>query len=290
MDAVVKRGAAAIIRPARAEYDPSKMPTTLKLNRYGDVHRIPVEFKNARGQKLVGSLYKGSKTQGQKPFVVIYLHGNSQSQMEGRNIVSLFVPVGISVFSFDFSGSGRSDGKYISLGWFERDDITAAMEHLRSKFNYYKCAIWGRSMGAAAGLLALPDHPDVPSAVLDSPFASLPEVITGLADHYGLPGCLTSSVMRSLRDEVMNQAGFDIMNVIPIKTASDVYSPVFLIHGNKDDVIEVGHSARIFNAIAQDVKELRIVDGDHYSNRPDSVILEATKFICSSLGVDVVFG
>jgi hypothetical protein len=29
--------------------------------------------------------------------------------------------LGVSVFAFDFAGSGMSDGEYVSLGWYERE-------------------------------------------------------------------------------------------------------------------------------------------------------------------------
>ncbi len=33
--------------------------------------------------------------------------------------------------SFDFAGCGKSDGKYISLGWHERDDVNVVIKYLR---------------------------------------------------------------------------------------------------------------------------------------------------------------
>ena len=32
--------------------------------------------------------------------------------------------------SFDFSGSGLSDGEFVSLGWWEREDLAAVIEYL----------------------------------------------------------------------------------------------------------------------------------------------------------------
>ncbi len=42
----------------------------------------------------------------------------------------LLLPAGITVFALDFSGSGKSEGEYISLGWFERDDVKVVTDHL----------------------------------------------------------------------------------------------------------------------------------------------------------------
>ena len=59
---------------------------------------------------------------------VIYLHGNSSGRPETLQIVDLMIPLGVSVFTFDFSGCGMSEGEYISLGWHERDDLELVIE------------------------------------------------------------------------------------------------------------------------------------------------------------------
>ena len=40
---------------------------------------------------------------------------------------------GAMLLSFDFSGSGMSDGEYVSLGAFEKDDLKAVIEYLREE-------------------------------------------------------------------------------------------------------------------------------------------------------------
>ncbi len=57
--------------------------------------------------------------------------------------------------SFDFAGSGLSDGEYISLGYYEREDLAAVVEYLQKERNAGSIAIWGRSMGSATALMYL---------------------------------------------------------------------------------------------------------------------------------------
>ncbi len=80
--------------------------------------------------------------------------------------------MGIDLFSFDFSGCGRSEGKWVTLGWKEKDDLHAVLEYLHSAGRTSKVILWGRSMGAATSLLYAKEPP-VPIAgmVLDSCFA-----------------------------------------------------------------------------------------------------------------------
>jgi alpha/beta superfamily hydrolase len=37
----------------------------------------------------------------------------------------------VTLFAFDFTGCGRSEGDYISLGWYEREDVECVIEFLR---------------------------------------------------------------------------------------------------------------------------------------------------------------
>ena len=59
------------------------------------------------------------------------MHGNCSSRVEALTILKSVLPMGITVLCFDFSGSGKSGGDYISLGWYEREDLKAVVNHLR---------------------------------------------------------------------------------------------------------------------------------------------------------------
>ena len=53
------------------------------------------------------------------------------------------LPQNITVFAFDFSGSGKSEGEYISLGWYEREDVKTVTEYLRELGTVSTIALWG---------------------------------------------------------------------------------------------------------------------------------------------------
>lgn len=289
MRAIAELAMSYVIRPTRADYDPAVIPETLTVPDFGEISRMPVSFENGRGQKMVGSLYRGAGGVTTKPYAVVYCHGSSESQIDGQSIVPFFVPVGISVFCFDFAGSGKSDGEYISLGWFEHEDLTYVIELLRDKFGFAKFALWGRSMGAVAAIYALGEHAYISSAVLDSPFASLPEVIVATADRYGLMGCRGATAMNQIRRAIQDHAHFDINRVKPIKKIKDVFSPVFVIHAKNDTTVDFSQGVRVFEAIEVLVKEFRSCDGDHNDPRPGSLLAEVTRFVCAGFGLEITF-
>lgn len=79
----------------------------------------------------------------------------------------------MTLFCFDFAGCGMSGGEYISLGWYERDDLNMIVEYLRKERNVSTIGLWGRSMGAVTSLLHGDRDPCIGGMVLDSPFANM---------------------------------------------------------------------------------------------------------------------
>ena len=120
----------AIIRPPRCEYEQSDLGPEIFYLEDICVKRTDLELTNKKKLKLKCSWFQPINNEQPLP-CVIYLHGNSSSRLEAMNHLSMLLPDNISVFCFDFSGSGQSDGQYISLGYFEKDDLEIVIDYLR---------------------------------------------------------------------------------------------------------------------------------------------------------------
>jgi fermentation-respiration switch protein FrsA (DUF1100 family) len=79
----------------------------------------------------------------------------------------------MTVFTFDFAGCGLSEGEYISLGCYEKDDVDCVFRYLRSLETVSSIGIWGRSMGAVTALMYSDTNHEIGCVVLDSPFSNL---------------------------------------------------------------------------------------------------------------------
>jgi alpha/beta superfamily hydrolase len=123
---------------------------------------------------------------------VVYLHGNASSQREGMFLPPIFISAGVSVLCFDFSGCGCSQGEYISLGFFERDDVACAINFIRANSGVGCVGIWGRSMGAVCAIYALADDLCIAAALVDSPFSSLSELVKELAAREHIPSLVVT--------------------------------------------------------------------------------------------------
>ena len=85
----------------------------------------------------------------------------------------MLLPLGVDLFTFDFSGCGNSDGEWVTLGWKEKDDLKAVLKHLNELGQTSKIALWGRSMGGATAIMFDQKNTDltVSAMILDSAFA-----------------------------------------------------------------------------------------------------------------------
>ncbi len=80
--------------------------------------------------------------------------------------------------SFDFAGTGNSDGDYLTLGYYEYQDIEAVINKVM-EFTFIdinQLTLWGRSMGAVSCIRYAAfntNDPKVKAVCLDSPFTDL---------------------------------------------------------------------------------------------------------------------
>lgn len=97
--------------------------------------------------------YFEARSSNNKPHpCVIYLHGNSSSRIEGLSLIEFLIPFDISLILIDFAGCGISEGDYISLGYYEKDDAGLAIDYIKQRKQITKIGIWGRSMGASTAI------------------------------------------------------------------------------------------------------------------------------------------
>lgn len=260
-----------IIRPPRAEYSPEHDLLDQEFMLKGKwYHRKDVEIKNSRGDVLQCSHYAPLVSpEGKLLPCVIYCHGNSGCRADASEAAIILLPLNITVFTLDFSGSGLSGGEHVTLGWNEKDDLKAVVDYLRSDGNVSMIGLWGRSMGAVTSLMYGAEDPSIAGMVLDSPFSDLVDLMMELVDTYKvrLPKFTVKFAIQYMRRAIMKKAKFDIMDLNTIKVAKSCFVPVLFGHAIDDDFIQPHHSERIFDVYMGD-KNIIKFEGDHNSPRP----------------------
>eukprot|EP01016_Furgasonia_blochmanni_P019637 TRINITY_DN2194_c0_g1_i1.p1 TRINITY_DN2194_c0_g1~~TRINITY_DN2194_c0_g1_i1.p1 ORF type:complete len:373 (+),score=71.56 TRINITY_DN2194_c0_g1_i1:143-1261(+) len=258
----------AIIRPPKDEYNIEDLgPKLFSLN--GKKYkRTDFQFKNKRGLTIECSHFEPVKRVCEELPCVVYLHGNCSSRVEALPAVEVLLPQNITVCCFDFAGCGKSEGEYISLGWYERDDVENLIDYLRGNRKVTAVGLWGRSMGAVTALLHADRDPTIAGMVLDSPFSNLRVLAEELAKKFvSMPGFVLSAALGIIRKTVQQKANFNLDEVSPKDHVGMCFVPSLFCHGKEDTFIEVHHTKDLHDAYAGD-KNIVLVDGDHNSPRP----------------------
>ncbi|KAF4714681.1 hypothetical protein FOZ63_022553 [Perkinsus olseni] len=285
----------AIIRPSRDTYEDHELGPSRFRIRGVPVYREDIELTNPRGQHLKCSWFhpnwkfdNSDDDDDQEACCpcVIYLHGNCSSRLEGLQAVPVLLPLGISLFVFDFAGSGESDGEYVSLGYYEKDDLAAVVEYLRGSKLVSTIGLWGRSMGAVTALLHGDRDPSI-AGMIDSAFQDMRTLSTDLAQQLGfrIPGLMLSAVLGMLRLSVKSRAHFDIFDLEPIAHVDQTYIPALFTAARGDTFINPHNTDALFGKYAGD-KNLVKVDGNHNTTRPKFLMHSIAIFFVNTLGCE----
>jgi len=272
-----------IIRPTRHMYEVRDLgPKRFRVQ--GSTYtRKDLELKNHRGQKLMCSHFVPAKSPHAKRPCVVYLHGNCSSRCETYSVLPFLLWHGLTVFSLDFSGSGLSDGDYISLGWHEEQDLRVVLEHLRKDPCVASVGLWGRSMGAATAVLRCSKGEQLAACVLDTPFSSLSLVAKELVQSFcPVPNVLVNAGLDTLRSEVLSKADFDLHDLEPAEFAREATCPALLAFAEDDGFVQPHHTRRVYDAWAGE-KRLFTFTGGHNAPRPEWFLQEASRFLAQKL-------
>ncbi|CAE7038773.1 yqkD [Symbiodinium natans] len=271
------------IRPPRSEYllsdlGPSKFRIQSQIYCREDFH-----LRNARGMRLACSLFGSypKKPMSSTP-CVIYLHGNCSSRAEALDVLQVVLAKNFRLCCMDLSGSGQSEGEFISLGCFEQFDLQVLIQHLRSAGSRL-LGVWGRSMGAVTAILRAAEDPGISALVLDSPFSNLPMVAQELVQsQVGLPEFLVTLALSHVRSEIQERAHFDIQELQPIRSAPRARSPALFAVAEDDDFV-LPHHTRDLHAVWGAEAKLVTFKGGHNGSRPKWYLEQAADFLAERL-------
>ena len=278
-----------IIRPPRGNYKESDLGPKVFNRRNNKIYtRTDYTILSKRGFLLKCSFFQ-QELFSRKPFimpVIIYLHGNSSSRMEGKKLVEFLFDYDINTFIFDFAGCGLSEGDYISLGYHEKNDLETIIDFVEKLPGVGNIGLWGRSMGAATILLYCHSDSRIKAICVDSAFADFSTLAQSLVYSYmKIPGFIVKGALIFIRKTILNQNDFDIDELKPILFCSKSFVPAFFIHALADELIPLDHTLQLYEAYAGE-KSINIVEGGHNSSRQLHIIRTIAKFFTQYLNDD----
>jgi pimeloyl-ACP methyl ester carboxylesterase len=211
-----------------------------------------VEFASRGGGLLVGDLHRIGKASGP---MLLLCHGMESTRQGTKQqaIVERFLPLGFSVFRFDFSFVGESDGRFEDMTVSaEVEDALGAIDFVQ-EFSPSALVVIGSSLGGTVALLAAAHTPERVHAI--ATIAAVADTALFCADL--APGEIEAwrrEGRRRWRDGWMN-VGFlnDVERIDILAAVSSLPQPLLVLHGEADPVVPLAHAIAIAAAAPGDV-------------------------------------
>ncbi|MBA3953987.1 alpha/beta fold hydrolase [Candidatus Dependentiae bacterium] len=189
--------------------------------------------------------------------VILFCHGFWQAKEFLYKFAALF-PDDTLLF-LDFRTHGSSKGRWISYGYYESQDVRAAVDYIKHTKQMAELPLYaiGLSMGSASILKAAYEGAPLDGIVIDSGFACLTTQMGRLFTRMtGLKQCFFGPT-KQLFEYTLGGA---IADVSPAKFIQALSIPVLIIHSTTDKTVPVEDAYALYSC-ARGKKELWTVSG-----------------------------
>ena len=239
-----------------------------------------VYIENKEGLRLHAILIENKKHKG----IMLEDHGyRSTSKRDIYPSCYHYYNLGYSLLLIDNRTAGLSDGKYITFGVKESNDIISWVKYLNKKYPKTDIILAGVSMGASAILMAMnriKDEMNVKGIIADSAYISGYEEVKYCINHYfKIPGFLFIDMINIWCKLI---AKFDLKGRTTIRSMKDSKIPVLIIHGKDDDFVPPDNSIITFNRYKGPKKILLFKKASHgisYLVNPDYYVNSVKDFL-----------
>lgn len=194
--------------------------------------------------------------------VVILFHGYAASAQSNLERALIFKHLGYNTLLVDFRGSGNSSERTTSMGFFEADDVKAAVDYARNQLRYRNIILFGRSMGAAAILKFSSRHSFQPMAIIiECPFDSLLSTTKNRFYAMKIPAFPLAHLL-VFWGGVLN--GFNGFRYNPSDYADNIKARTLILHGERDSRVTGSEVTNIYNHLRGE-KKLHFFQGSGHN-------------------------
>ena len=209
------------------------------------------------GRKVVATYYipaeKGHRW-------AILAHGYGRDQRYTGDYAEEYIKQGYNTLTPDLCASGESEGKYITMGVKESEEIVKWAAKIKERDPNAKIVLHGVSMGAATVMLAAGDSeaPELAAVIEDCGYTSAYEMFTNqLGVIFGLP---EFPIMTCVDIVSGMKTGVKVSDAAPINAIHNINVPVMFIHGTADKLVPFSMMEKLYNDCPAD-KTKFVVDG-----------------------------
>ena len=212
---------------------------------------------NNSGLNLAGLLIR--KENSNK--VAICVHGLFGTYKDVMPQANLFLENGFSVIAPSHRAHGKSQGKYITMGHYEKDDIVLWIKKAIEIFGQNcQIVLFGISMGGATVLLSAGENlpSNVKCVIADSAYKNGYAQFAAMVHKVLLPGIVFLPPVNFFFKKISK---FNLLNVLPIEAVKKTNLPILFIHGTHDLFVPNHMSKDMFKVSNKENCKLLLVKG-----------------------------
>ena len=191
---------------------------------------------------------------GTRRGTIVYLHGVADNRGAASGIAARFTARGFEVVAYDSRAHGDSDGDACTYGYYEKRDLLRVLDAIEPG----PVVLIGSSLGAAVALQAAAEDARISAVVAAEAFSDLATVARERA-----PWFFSGGSIRRAFELAEHMGHFKVDDVSPVRAATAISIPVFLLHGSRDRETPSEHSRRIFDALAGPRRLLMVEGAGH---------------------------
>ena len=193
----------------------------------------------------------------------IVVHGYMGEGKVMYESVKEFYNRGYNVLVVDLRGHGKSEGKYIAMGWQDRLDIIQWIDYLINENNQIKIILYGVSMGAATVMMTTGEKlpKQVKLAIEDCGYTSIwDEFKAQLKKVFKLPAFPILNVANIV---CRIKAGYSLKDGSSVEQLKKSVTPTLFIHGNQDNFVPFNMLEILYKEANCEKQKLIVDDATH---------------------------
>ena len=228
----------------------------------------PVSITSFDGLNLHGWLFDPDCVNPLPHLYAICCHGYTGEPAEMAKWAHRFAKLGFTVLAPAQRAHELSEGRYVGMGWLERNDLLAWIHLIVESDPDARILLHGNSMGAATVMMAAGD-PRLPrnvvSAIEDSGYASVRmQFIDSARSMFHLPKLLAAMCVDAAELVCKYRAGFDFSDASCVEQLKHTTIPMLFIHGAADTFVSPRFLDMNYGACSSlDREKLLVPDADH---------------------------
>ena len=229
-------------------------------NWFDNCPRKELYIDSPNGYSVRGTFYQPLITTN----TVIVSHGVTENKINSMKYVRMYERLGFNTVVHDHRRHGETGGKTTSYGHYEKIDLKAVVDEVRSIIGEDAIlGIHGESMGAVTTLLyggMVDDNADF--YISDCAFSDFKKLLRKIVKEtisINLePALVITNLAVRLRD------GYTLKQVTPVAAVKNIQKPVLFIHSIPDAFIPVEMAHELYEAKVNGTRELALFEkGEH---------------------------